>query len=129
MSILSVLLAAAAGFAMGAVWYMTLGKVWMVAVGKTEEEVKSDKNPLPFIIGFAGNILVAGMMRHVFATSGVAGFGAGLIGGLGVGLFFAAPWILTNYAFADRPKPLWWIDAGHAILACTAIGTVLGLFG
>ncbi len=129
MGILSVLLGAAAGFAMGAIWYMTLGKVWMAAVGLTEEDVKSDKNPLPFIIAFVGNILVAGMMRHVFATSGVAGLGAGMVGGLGVGLFLAAPWILTNYAFAGRPKPLWWIDAGHAILACTAIGAVLGLFG
>ncbi|MEO1493490.1 MAG: DUF1761 domain-containing protein [Pseudomonadota bacterium] len=129
MGILAVLLAAAAGFAMGAVWYMVLGKVWMAAVGKTEEEIKSDKNPLPFIIAFVGNILVAGMMRHVFATSGIAGLGGGLISGLGVGLFLAAPWILTNYAFADRPKPLWWIDAGHATLACTAMGAVLGIFG
>jgi dipeptide/tripeptide permease len=128
MGILAVLLAAAAGFAVGAVWYMTLGKIWMAAVGKTEDEIKSDKNPLPFIVAIVGNILVAGMMRHVFATSDVSGFGDGLVGGLGVGLFLAAPWILTNYAFAGRPRPLWWIDAGHAVLATTAIGAVLGLF-
>ena len=128
MGILAVLLAAAAGFATGAVWYMVLGKRWMAAVGKTEEEIKANQNPLPFIVAIVGNILVAGMMRHVLATSGVDGFGAGLISGLGVGLFLSAPWILTNYAFAGRPVSLWWIDAGHTILACTAIGAVLGLF-
>ena len=128
MGILAVLLAAAAGFGAGAVWYMTLGKQWMAAVGKTEEEIKADQNPLPFIIGFLASLLTAGMMRHVFATSAVEGVGAGLVGGLGVGLFLVAPWILTNYAFAGRPRTLWWIDAGHAVLACTAIGTVLGLF-
>ena len=37
--------------------------------------------------------------------------------------------ILTNYAFAKRPRTLWWIDAGHAVVACTAIGAVLGLAG
>ena len=129
MGILAVLLAAAAGFATGAVWYMILGKKWMAAVGKTEEEIKANQNPLPFIVAALGNILVAGMMRHIFATAGISGLGAGLVSGLGAGLFIAAPWILTNYAFADRPRPLWWIDAGHAALACTLIGAVLGLFG
>ena len=51
-----------------------------------------------------------------------------MTGGLGVGLFFVAPWILTNYAFAGRPGALWWIDAGHVVLACSAIGLVLGVF-
>ena len=129
MGMLAVLLAAAAGFATGAVWYMALGKRWMAAVGKTEEEIKAAQNPLPFIIAFVTSLLVAGMMRHVFASSGVEGVGPGLVGGLGLGLFVAAPWIVTNYGFAGRPRQLWWIDAGHAALACGAIGAVLGLVG
>lgn len=128
MQMVAVLLAAAAGFASGAVWYMINGKRWMQAVGRTEKDIKADKSPLPFIVGFLASLLTAGLMRHVFAGSGVSGVSAGLIGGLGVGLFFVAPWIMTNYAFADRPKTLWWIDAGHVVLACSAIGLVLGLF-
>jgi hypothetical protein len=57
-----------------------------------------------------------------------AAFGGGLVSGFGVGLFFVAPWILTNHAFAGRPGALWWIDAGHVVLACSAIGLVLGVF-
>ncbi|MFK7941916.1 MAG: DUF1761 domain-containing protein [Paracoccaceae bacterium] len=127
MDIIAVLVAGAAGFATGALWYMVLGKRWMVAVGKTKAEIKADRNPLPFVIAAVGNILVAGMMRHLISTSATAGVAGGIISGLGVGLFLAAPWILTNYAFADRPKTLWWIDAGHPIAACTVIGGVLGL--
>lgn len=127
MQFLAVFLAAAAGFGSGAVWYMINGQRWMAAVGRTEAEIRADRSPLPFVIGFLASLLTAGLMRHVFVASGVSGAGAGLIGGLGVGLFFAAPWIATNYAFAGRPKALWWIDCGHVILACTAIGLVLGL--
>lgn len=129
MEIVAVLLAGAAGFATGAVWYMVLGPKWLIAVGKTEEEVKADRNPLPFIVAAIGNVVVAGMMRHVLHSSEVSGITAGAVSGLGVGLFLAAPWILTNYAFAGRPRTLWWIDTGHAILACTSIGLVLGLMG
>ena len=99
----------------------------MAAVGKTADGIKADRNPTPFIIAAVGNLVVAGMMRHVLATAEVTGVAGGLVSGLGIGLFLAAPWILTNYAFADRPRTLWWIDSCHAVLACGAIGAVLGL--
>lgn len=126
MSYLAIPLAALAGYALGAVWYMSLAKPWMQAVGKTEDEVKASRNPVPFVIAFVGNLVVAAAMRLGFGEAAFAGVTAGLGIGLLVGFMMAAPWIVTNYAFADRPKPLWWIDAGHAALACTAIGAVLG---
>ncbi len=128
MQLVAVLLAAAAGFGAGAAWYMVNAKRWAAAVARTEDELKADRSTLPCVIGFAASLLTAGLMRHVFASAGVGGIGGGLVGGLGVGLFFVTPWILTNYAFAGRPKALWWIDAGHVVLACSAIGLVLGVF-
>lgn len=127
MNIVAILLAGAAGFASGSVWYMVLGRKWMAAVGKTEADIKASRSPLPFLVAASGNLVVAAMMSHVLTASDVSGLAAGLVSGLGVGLFLAAPWIMTNYAFADRPRPLWWIDTGHAVLACTAMGGVLGL--
>lgn len=128
MQLVAVLLAAAAGFGSGAAWYMLNGKRWMAAVGRSEDELKADRSPLPFAIGALASLLTAGLMRHVFAGAEVSGIGEGLLGGLGIGLFFVAPWIMTNYAFAGRPRTLWWIDAGHVTLACSAIGLVLGVF-
>ena len=128
MQLVAVLLAAAAGFAAGAVWYMVNGARWAAAVGRTEDELKAERTALPFVMAIAASVLTAGLMRHVFVSAGVSGIGGGLVSGFGVGLFFVAPWILTNYAFAGRPKALWWIDAGHVVLACSAIGLVLGVF-
>ena len=42
---LAIFLAAIGGFAVGAVWYMSLAKPWMAAVGRTEEQIKADQNP------------------------------------------------------------------------------------
>lgn len=128
MGFLAVILAAAVMFGTGAVWYMTLAKPWMKAVGRTEEDIKADKSPLPFIIAGVAAISAAGMMRHMFAASGMTGIWEGLVSGLGVGLFIVAPWVVLHYAFAGRPRSLWWIDAGHVILAFTLGGLVLGLF-
>jgi hypothetical protein len=101
---------------------------WAAAVGRTEDELKAARTALPFVIGFGASVSTAGLMRHVFASGGVSGISGGLLSGFGVGLFFVAPWIMTNYAFAGRPRALWWIDAGHVVLACSAIGLVLGAF-
>ncbi|MBY8977561.1 DUF1761 domain-containing protein [Rhodobacteraceae bacterium NNCM2] len=128
MLVLGVILSALAGFAAGSVWYMFFGERWMKSIGRTMESMAAKSTRLPFILAFAANLLTAGMMSHVFLTSGVSGFGVGLIAGLGVGLFMIAPWIATNHAFAIRSQTLWWIDSGHVVVAAAAIGAVLGLF-
>jgi hypothetical protein len=80
------------------------------------------------VLGFVMHLLVAGMMRHSFAVSGIDTLGAGLVGGLGIGLFFITPWIVLNYAYAMRPVALMLIDGGYAVLAATIMGVVLVLF-
>jgi hypothetical protein len=130
MTLLSVLFAALGGFAIGAVWYMTLAKQWVAASGvEVDENGKpADSSKTPFIIAGICMILVAGMMRHMFAMAGIEGFGKGLIAGLGVGLFFIAPWIAMNYGYAGRPRALSVLDGGYAVLGSAVIGAILGLF-
>lgn len=81
-----------------------------------------------FAATFGLQIVVAGMMRHVFALSGIDTVGGGLVSGLGIGLFFITPWIMINNLYAVRPLRLSMIDGGYATLACGAIGLVLTLF-
>ena len=131
MGMLSVLIAAAASFAFGAVWYISLSKPWMAAADVAcDDDGKPTENGgvLPFIIGGVCMILVAGMMRHIFAMAGIDGFGKGLVAGLGVGLFFITPWVAMNYAYSMRPKNLTLIDGGYSIIGPAIIGAVLGLF-
>lgn len=128
MEIIGVLLAAAAGFGAGAVWYMWHGQRWMRAIGRSREEMERERSPLPFVIGGIASLVTAIMMRHILVSSGVTGAGGALVAGLGLGAFVAAPWILVSYAFAGRPRALWWIDGLHVVAAQGLIGLVLGLF-
>ena len=116
MGLIAVIAAAVATFAFGAAYYMTLSKPWMEAA-----QIKVDENgrpandgPVPYIVAFVMIILVAGMMRHTFALSGIDGAGKGLISGLGVGAFFISPWIFINTGYSDRPWKLALIDSGYA---------------
>ncbi|KGM47126.1 DUF1761 domain-containing protein [Pseudooceanicola atlanticus] len=130
MGVVAVLVAALAGFAMGAVWYMALSKPWIQAAGIEVDETGRPKNgsPLPFVIAGICMILVAGMMRHIFAMAGIETLGESLVAGLGIGLFFITPWVAMNYAYAQRPFKLTILDGGYSILGSAVIGLVLGLF-
>ena len=130
MGILAVVLAAAAAYGFGAIWYMALAKQWMDAAGLTEDRIKGSsgkQNPKPYIISAICMVLVAGRMRHIFAASGIETPGLGLMAGFGLGLFIATPWIATNNAFGMRPFTLTLIDGAYASIGCALMGLVLGL--
>lgn len=130
MSLIAILVAGVAGFAFGAVWYSVLAQRWMSVSGVPVKDGKpaNQADPIPYVTGLVGTILVAGMMAHIFRTSGVDGALSGLVSGLGAGAFIAAPWIATCYGFAARPRLLTLIDCGYAIGGAGTIGLVLGLF-
>lgn len=129
MGFLSVLAAAAASWVFGAIWYMTLSKPWLAAAGVECDETGKPTNtsPLPFLLSAICMVLVAGMMRHIFATSGIGSVGKGALTGLGIGLFFIAPWTMINNAYAGRPFALTLIDGGYAVCGCTITGAILTL--
>ena len=85
MGFLAVIVAAVAGFAFGAFWYMSLQKPWVEAAGIELDENGRPVNdgPLPYIMAAIAMVLVAGMMRHVFALSGIDTAMKGLTSGLG----------------------------------------------
>lgn len=130
MGYLSVFIAAIAAFAFGAAWYIALAKPWTEAA-----RIKVDENgrpvndgPLPYVMAGIAMLLVAGMMRHTFALSGIDTAGKGLISGLGIGLFFISPWIMINNGYGGRPFKLTLIDGGYATFGCAIMGLILGLF-
>ncbi len=125
---IAVLLAALAGFATGAIWYMSLSRPWMAAAQIEADETGKPKGGsfVPFIYSGAAMILVAGMMRHMFAMAGIDGAGAGFVAGIGIGAFFITPWLAMCYAYGMRKPVLALIDGGYACLGCAVIGAVLG---
>jgi hypothetical protein len=127
MEFLNVIVAALAAFGFGAVWYIAMSRPWMAASGVTEAEQKAS-GPMPFVVGLAAMVLVAGMMRHLLATSGVTTLGGGAVAGLGIGAFLVMPWVAMNYAFALRKPSLTVIDGVNAVVGCTIMGAVLNAF-
>ena len=124
MGVLSVVAAAAAAWIFGAIWYGFIGKQWMEASGLTEETIDR-KDPVPYVVSFVCALLVAGMMRHILAsTGGHTGF-SGMLTGLGLGLFVAAPWIATNVMFSQRSRSLIWMDGGYPVVGCALMGLIL----
>lgn len=131
MGLLSVIVAAIAGFAVGAAWYMSMSKSWVEASGIPVDEAgkpKGNGGAMPFVIGFICMILVAGMMRHMLASSGIEGPFKSLVSGLGVGAFFITPWVAMNYAYGMRKPKLTLIDGAYSIVGPGVIGLVLGFF-
>ena len=131
MEYVAVLVAATGAYAFGAVWYAMNGERWMQAAGiekGADGEPKGAGSPMPFIISAICVILVAGMMRHIFAQAAIDTVGKGFFSGLGLGAFIVTPWIVTNYAYSMRPRMLSILDGAYAIIGCTIIGTILTLF-
>lgn len=131
MALLAVLVAGIAGFMFGAVWYTVLAKPWMAASGVALDgngQPANRTDPLPYITSVVGAILVAGMMRHVFALSGIDTFSKGLVSGFSIGLFLVTPWIATFNGFGGQPFRLTLINGGYATFGCAVIGGVLMLF-
>ena len=131
MEFLNVIAAALGAFAFGAVWYMSMAKPWIKAAGVPVDAAgkpQGNGSPMPFVVGLVAMVIVAGMMRHVFASAGVVTLGAGIVSGFGVGAFFITPWVAMNYAFAARPAALSVIDGVNAVVGCAIIGAILTLF-
>ncbi len=131
MEFLNVLAAAIAAFAFGAVWYTVMSKPWVAA---TEIAVDEHGKPIgngsamPFVIGLVAMVIVAGMMRHMLATSGITTVGGGAVAGLGVGAFFITPWVAMNYGFSMRKPALTVLDGVNSVVGCAIMGAVLNLF-
>lgn len=132
MQFLVVIIAALAAYGFGAVWYMTMSKAWIAAAGIPVDQngrPQGNGGAMPFVVGFVAEVLVAGMMRHVFAQSGLDTLLEGIMGGMGIGLFLITPWVTMNYAFAGRPAKLSVIDGVNAVVGCTLMGIVFGIAG
>jgi len=131
MEFLNVIAAALAAFAFGAVWYMSMSKPWIRAA---EIPVDANGKPqgngsaMPFVVGLVAMLVVAGMMRHVFAMSGLTTVGQGVMGGFGIGAFLITPWVAMNYAFGMRKPALTLIDGVNSVVGCTIMGVVLNAF-
>jgi len=128
---INVLAAALGAFAFGAVWYIVMSKPWVAAAGIAVDangRPQGNGSVMPFVVGIVAMIVVAGMMRHVFASAGIVSVGGSVVAGLGVGAFLITPWVAMNYAFSMRKPALSVIDGVNSVVGCAIMGLILALF-
>ncbi len=124
---IAVIVAAVAGFAVGAVWYALLfSKPWLAAVGFTEADVKQGRSALPFVFSAIALLIMAWVLSSIVAPAD--GIGRGILVGLILWLGFTATTTVVNYAYAARKPALMAIDVGHWLAVAVATGAIIGAF-
>ena len=130
---IAILIAGAAGFGFGALWYGLFGKVWMDAAQISEEDINSSDgengpSALPFIFAIVANLIMAftlaGIMGHM-----IVDVRNGLITAGFVWLGFIVTTMMVNYSFQMRPFLLTVIDAGHWLFVLLIMSVIIGYLG
>ena len=126
---LAILLAAIAGFAFGAVYYMLLSKPWLKAARINPSTMKM--SVVPFIVSFVALLVMA----HVLAGA-VGHLGPGQVtlrNGIISGLFLWAGFSFTTMAVNHRYQGFGWkltfIDGLHWLGVAVIMGAVIGGMG
>ena len=126
----TIMIAAAAGFLVGGVWYGPLfGPAWMKERGFTEEELKKGNMVLIYGTTFLFSIVSAIFLGHLLAHFGETSARSTMMISTGIALGFIVPAIGTNYLFSRASLKLFGIDAGYWIFFYAAMGAVFVFFG
>ena len=131
MNYLSIVVAALAGFAVGAIWYMVLGTAWLDALGKTEDDIKGSgaAQAMPFIIALVADLVMAIMLAGLMGHLGDVSVRGGLISGFFIWVGFVITTMGVNHAFSGASPKLTAIDGGHWLAVLLVMGAIIGAFG
>ena len=121
----AIIVASAAAFALGAVWYGPLfGKAWVAAIGKTEEEIKP--SPEPFIVSAIAALVTCVVVAALMQGLGMTGLGTGIVFGLITGVGYIATSMASDTAFCGWGWKLWSIQAGYRVAYSALMGGIIG---
>jgi hypothetical protein len=129
---IAVIIAALAGFGLGAIWYMVLSKPWMHAIGKTETELKQQTGTskvVPFAICIVALLIMAWMLAGLMGHLADVTVRGGVITGFFVWLGFVITTMGVNHAFGGAKPMLTLIDGGYWLAVLLIQGAVIGAFG
>lgn len=126
----AVMLAAAASFIFGGVWYGIFSKPWMEAAGMTMEDIKPSGGPVlaPYVNAFLAELVMAFMLAGILLTlgGGHANLKAGLVTGAMIWLGFVMSSLIVNHSFQGAKKALTMIDGGHWLGVLLIQGAAIG---
>ncbi len=127
------LVAAAAAWIFGAIYYGLLGRTWLAAQGKTPEILNTENagksvaaKAAPFVISYIAEVVIAWVLCGMLMHMGMFSVRAGAISGAFVWFGFVLTTIIVNNAYTFRSLKLTAIDAGHWLGAFVIIGAIVG---
>ena len=137
---LAVLVAAIAGWLVGAGWYMLLANPWVAAHGRTMEDFKRQAEAakgtsaawMPYVLALVAELIMAwvlaGLLAHLGPDRQVTIWN-GIVFAAFVWLGFVATIIAVNNMFGMRKGMLTVIDGGHWLAVLVVMGAIIGAFG
>jgi len=130
----AIVVAAIVSFMFGWLWYgVLLSKQWLDAVGKSEKEIKGEggPSPMPFVIAFIAQLIMAWMLAGVIGHlgPGEVTLRNGVLSAACVWLGFVITTLAVNNAFQAAKPTLTLIDGGHWLGVLLLQGVVIGLMG
>lgn len=138
-SYLGILVAALAGWLVGAGWYMALADPWVRAQGRSMDEFKAEIAAhqgasaawLPYVLAFVAELAMAwglaGLLGHLGPEQTT--IRNGIVSAFFVWLAFVIPTLAVNNMFSLRKPMLSVIDGGHWLAVLLVMGAVVGAFG
>lgn len=128
---LAIVIAAVAGFAWGAVYYIAFSGQWLAAVGKTKEEMHAKRSPAPFIVSIVALLVMAWVLAGLLGHLGLGQVTLvnGIVSGLFLWLGFIATTVFVNNAFGGRTYRLSVIDCIHWLGVLVIQGAIIGAMG
>ena len=126
---LAVILAAAANYIIGAIWYSALfGKQWKALSGISEMKPTA---PAIFL-GIVGALLMSYVLDHaIIYASGymkVSGIGAGIMCGFFNWLGFIAPVTLGTVLYEKKSWNFWILNSSYWLISLLVMGVILSLW-
>ncbi|TDI73502.1 MAG: DUF1761 domain-containing protein [Bacteroidetes bacterium] len=119
---------------LGSVWYGPLfGKMWMGMIGKTEEELRENFNPIKsYVFTFVMALVMGFILAHLLEAYSVATSQTGLWEGMQGGFWCWLGFVITigyqHIAFNDQKIGLYLLNMGYNLLALLGMGAILGIW-
>ncbi len=130
---LAVVVAAVAGFVVGALWYspFLFSKEWMRLLGRTPEDFhkKTQFTPAQAMVGqFILMLVIAYVLAILSIALGITSLTAALTLAFWLWLGFLATEILTGVFFEGRPIKLFLLNGAERLIMLLVMAVIVGLW-
>lgn len=129
-NLVAILVAAAAGFAVGGIWYapFLFGPLWS-RLSPMEEDQRGSSGMREYTVAVACTIVQALVLYLILLATETMALAPALWMGFLLWAGFTAAPSLSEAVFSRRPIGVWLVDSGHRLLVTLVMAVVLALLG